>query len=131
MKHTLLTTVTGIMAMLAQPLSAGGTVEKVGASVDAVVADTTITLQEVAVRSNFANEQSTALSLTTLSPQHIRLYASGPNYVEMMQGVPGVYAAASTGAYGDGALNSRGFKRDNRAILLNGIPIQGLTSGSM
>ena len=28
MKHTLLTTVTGIMAMLAQPLSAGGTVEK-------------------------------------------------------------------------------------------------------
>ena len=51
MKHTLLTTVTGIMAMLAQPLSAGGTVEKVGASVDAVVADTTITLQEVAVRS--------------------------------------------------------------------------------
>ena len=107
MKHTLLTTVTGIMAMLAQPLSAGGTVEKVGASVDAVVADTTITLQEVAVRSNFANEQSTALSLTTLSPQHIRLYASRPNYVEMMQGVPGVYATASTGSYGDASLNIR------------------------
>ena len=131
MKHTLLTTVTGIMAMLAQPLSAGGTVEKVGASVDAVVADTTITLQEVAVRSNFANEQSTALSLTTLSPQHIRLYVSRPNYVEMMQGVPGVYATASTGSYGDASLNIRGFKQDNIAILLNGIPIQGLTSGSM
>ena len=119
------------MAMLAQPLSAGGTIEKVDACVNEVASDTTITLQEVAVRANFADEHETALSLTTLSPQHIRLYATRPNYVEMMQGVPGVYATSSTGTYGDGTLNMRGFKQDNIAILLNGIPIQGLTSGSM
>ena len=131
MKKTLLSTVTGIMAMLAQPLSAGGTIEKVDAHVNEVASDTTITLQEVAVRANFADEHETALSLTTLSPQHILLYATRPNYVEMMQGVPGVYATSSTGTYGDGTLNMRGFKQDNIAILLNGIPIQGLTSGSM
>ena len=65
MKQTLLTTVTGIMAMLAQPLSAGGTIEKVDAHVNEVASDTTITLQEVAVRANFADEHETALSLTT------------------------------------------------------------------
>lgn len=102
---------------------AGGTNE--------VVKDTTITLQEVSVRANFCNEQETPLNLTTISPQDIRLHVTAPNYVEMMQGVPGVYATASTGNYGDAALNMRGFKQDNIAILLNGIPIQGLTSGSM
>lgn len=104
---------------------AGGTNEKTA------VADTTITLQEVSIRSNFSDEKRTPLSITTISPQDIRLHATAPNYVEMMQGVPGVYATASTGNYGDAALNIRGFKQDNIAILLNGIPIQGLTSGSM
>ncbi len=95
------------------------------------VADTTITLQEVSIRSHFSDEKETPLSITTISPQDIRLHATAPNYVEMMQGVPGVYATASTGSYGDASLNMRGFKQDNIAILLNGIPIQGLTSGSM
>ncbi|MCQ2290501.1 MAG: TonB-dependent receptor plug domain-containing protein [Muribaculaceae bacterium] len=94
-------------------------------------ADTAVTLQEVAVRANFSNEQKTPLNLTTLSPQDIRIHATAPNYVEVMQGVPGVYATASTGNYGDASLNIRGFKQDNIAIMLNGIPIQGLTSGSM
>lgn len=95
------------------------------------VSDTTITLQEVSIRSHFSNEQETPLSITTIRPQDIRLHATAPNYVEMMQGVPGVYATASTGNYGDATLNMRGFKQDNISILLNGIPIQGLTSGSM
>ena len=132
MKKTLSVILTGIVSTMAvMPLSAGGTVEKVGIHTDEAAADTTITLQEVSIRSHFANERETPLSLTTLSPQHIRLYATRPNYVEMMQGVPGVYATSSTGSYGDATLNMRGFKQDNIAILLNGIPIQGLTSGSM
>ena len=95
------------------------------------VADTTITLQEVSIRSHFSNEKETPLSITTISPQDLRLHATAPNYVEALQSLPGVYATASTGNYGDATLNMRGFKQDNIAILLNGIPIQGLTSGSM
>ena len=99
--------------------------------VDEVVKDTTITLQEVSVRANFSDERQTPLNITTITPQQIRLHATDPNYVGMMQCVPGVYATASTGSYGDATLNMRGFKQDNIAIMLNGIPIQGLTSGSM
>lgn len=99
--------------------------------VDEMPVDTTFSLQEVTVLANFLSEKNTPLNLTTIAPADIRLHASAPNYVEMMQGIPGVYATASTGNYGDASLNMRGFKQENIAILLNGIPIQGLTSGSM
>lgn len=91
----------------------------------------TISLQEIFVRANFLNEKVSPLNLTTITPNDIRLHASAPNYLELMQGTPGVFATASTGNYGDATLNIRGFKQENIAILLNGIPIQGLTSGSM
>ncbi|MBO4723719.1 MAG: TonB-dependent receptor plug domain-containing protein [Bacteroidaceae bacterium] len=96
-----------------------------------VLTDSVINLQEVVIRDNFSSSETTPLSIKTLSPSHIKLYSTSPNYVEMMQGIPGVYATPSTGSYGDATLNIRGFKQENISILLNGIPIQGLTSGSM
>lgn len=114
---------------------AGGVSEKDAGKSGSVspteLSDTTITLQEVSIRGNFCNERETPLNLTTITPQDIRLHFTSPNYVEMLNGVPGVYATASTGSYGDASLNMRGFKQDNISIMLNGIPIQGLTSGSM
>ena len=96
-----------------------------------VLTDSVINLQEVVIRDNFSAADNAALSLKTLSPSHIKLYSTSPNYVAMMQGIPGVYATPSTGSYGDATLNMRGFKQENISVLLNGIPIQGLTSGSM
>ena len=96
-----------------------------------VLTDSVINLQEVVIRDNFSDLQTTPLSIKTLQPSHIKLYSTAPNYVEMLQGIPGVYATPSTGSYGDATLNIRGFKQENISILLNGIPIQGLTSGSM
>jgi len=96
-----------------------------------VLTDSVISLQEIVIRDNFSDSQTTPLSIKTLQPSHIKLYSTAPNYVEMLQGIPGVYATPSTGSYGDATLNIRGFKQENISILLNGIPIQGLTSGSM
>ncbi len=93
--------------------------------------DTTLTLQEVTVNANFLNSKLAPLSFTTIKPTDVTRHTSAPNFVEMLQAVPGVYATSSTGSYGDATLNMRGFKQDNIAVLLNGIPIQGLTSGSM
>ena len=95
------------------------------------IVDSTISLQEVTVRAHFAEQNNTPLNLTTITPADIQMHQSAPNYLEMLQGIPGVYATASTGSYGDATLNMRGFKQDNISIMLNGIPIQGLTSGSM
>ena len=96
-----------------------------------LMADSAINLQEVTVSAHFVKANETPLNLSTITPADIRLHQTAPNYLEMFQGLPGVYATASTGSYGDATLNMRGFKQDNISILLNGIPIQGLTSGSM
>lgn len=93
--------------------------------------DTVLSLQEVVVHTHLADAGNTPLNLTTISPSAILMNVTSTNYVKMLQGIPGVYATASTGSYGDASLNMRGFKQDNISILLNGIPIQGLTSGSM
>ena len=98
---------------------------------EGLLADSAINLQEVTVSAHFVKANETPLNLSTITPADIRLHQTAPNYLEMFQGLPGVYATASTGSYGDATLNMRGFKQDNISILLNGIPIQGLTSGSM
>ena len=76
--------------------------------------DSTVTLQEVSVRANFANEQVTPLNLTTITPQSLRIHTTAPNYVEVMQGVPGVYATSTSGSYGDASLKIRGFKQTHQ-----------------
>ena len=84
-----------------------------------VLTDSVFNLQEVVIRDNFSDSETTPLSIKTLQPSHIKLYSTAPNYVEMLQGIPGVYATPSTGSYGDATLNIRGFKQENISILLN------------
>lgn len=93
--------------------------------------DTVYSLQEVTVNANIRKAETSPLSLTTVSRQRIFENVAAPQFTEMMKGNSSVYATAETGSYGDAKLNIRGFKQDNIAIMLNGIPIQGLTSGSM
>jgi len=71
------------------------------------------------------------LRLTDISQEQIRIEAPGRTFPELIRNVPGVYASSETGSYGDAKLNIRGFKQENISVLLNGIPISGLTSGSM
>ena len=93
--------------------------------------DKMLTIQEVTVEANFLRPETSPLSLSTIRPADVTRHTASPNFVEMLQSLPGVYATPSTGSFGDASLNMRGFKQENIAVLLNGIPIQGLTSGSM
>ncbi len=102
-----------------------------GETTEELTKEKMLTLQEVTVKANFLNVENAPLSLTTIKPADVDRHPASPNFVEMFQSVPGVYATPSTGSYGDATLNMRGFKQENIAVLLNGIPIQGLTSGSM
>lgn len=91
----------------------------------------TVSLQEVTVTNNFVRRDYSPLRVTTISSQDIKARSTRRTFPEMMQGTPGLFATAETGSYGDAKLNIRGFKQENIGVLLNGIPIQGLTSGSM
>ena len=91
----------------------------------------TLTLQEVTVNANFSNPRNSPLRLTTIDSETLRSRGATRTYPELLKGIPGVYATAETGSYGDAKFNIRGFGQENIAVLLNGIPISGLTSGNM
>ena len=90
-----------------------------------------LSLQEVKVVSSFKRTSSSALRLTTIDNSQIAVRATARTYTELLKSVPGVYATAESGSYGDAKVNIRGFKQENISVLLNGIPISGLTSGNM
>ena len=91
----------------------------------------TLTLQEVTVNAVFSSPKNSPLRLSEIDSETLKARASSRTYPELLKGIPGVYATAETGSYGDAKFNIRGFGQENIAVLLNGIPISGLTSGNM
>ena len=91
----------------------------------------TLTLREVTVKAVFSNPKNSPLRLSEIDSGTLKARASSRTYPELLKGIPGVYATAETGSYGDAKFNIRGFGQENIAVLLNGIPISGLTSGNM
>ena len=91
----------------------------------------TVVLDGSSISANIANAAISSLRLTDINREKIRENAPGRTFPEMMRNIPGVYSTAETGSSGDAKINIRGFKQENISVLLNGIPISGLTSGSM
>ncbi len=91
----------------------------------------TLALQEVTVSATFSNSKNSPLRLTTIGNAALKSRASSRTYPELMKGIPGLYATSESGSYGDAKMNIRGFRQENTAVMLNGIPISGLVSGSM
>ncbi len=95
-------------------------------------ADTTaILLNEITVSAGIQNKRSSPLRLTSIDEKQIKIKSAGKTFPELLKEVPGVFATAETGSFGDAKINIRGFQQENISVLLNGIPISGLTSGSM
>lgn len=101
-----------------------------GANPTTEVADT-LSLKEITIKANFSSANNTALRLKTISNSEIKERSSARTYPEMLKGIPSLYATSESGSYGDAKLNIRGFAQENLSVLLNGIPISGLVSGSM
>jgi iron complex outermembrane receptor protein len=88
-----------------------------------------MTIQEAVTKASFA--AASPLRLATIDSRSIMNRSWSRTYPELIGGVPGVYATSESGSYGDARLNIRGFAQENIAVLLNGIPISGLTTGGM
>jgi len=88
-------------------------------------------LDEATVSAAVAAAGLSPLRVTDISKEQITVNSPGRTFPELIRNVPGVYSTSETGSYGDAKINIRGFKQENISVLLNGIPISGLTSGSM
>ncbi|MGM9739486.1 MAG: TonB-dependent receptor [Candidatus Cryptobacteroides sp.] len=92
---------------------------------------TSIVLDGSSISASIANAALSSLRLTDINQEKLRGNAPGRTFPEMIRNIPGVYSTSETGSFGDAKINIRGFKQENISVLLNGIPISGLTSGSM
>ena len=93
--------------------------------------DSSILIKEIIVSSGVKQKNVSPLRLVDIDEKTIAIQAAGKTYPELLKDIPGIYATAETGSYGDAKINIRGFKQENISVLLNGIPISGLTSGNM
>ncbi len=97
-----------------------------------VSCDTSVfALDEVTIHAGVKNARTSPLRLKSVDASEIEVKASGKTFPELLKDIPGIYATDETGSYGDAKINIRGFKQENISVLLNGIPISGLTTGNM
>jgi hypothetical protein len=89
----------------------------------------TIGLEEVSIIASDAVERRTPVSVSMISSGVIESRLGDQPFPEIMKAVPGVYASRTGGGSGDASVNVRGFKQENVALMLNGIPISSVENG--
>jgi hypothetical protein len=88
-----------------------------------------INLQEVSILAEVAQERYNPLSFNQIDAQTISSRLGDRTLPEIMERTPGVYGSRDGGGSGDASLSIRGFKQENIAVLLNGVPINGAENG--
>lgn len=88
-----------------------------------------IGLKEVSVIAPSVVDRKTPVSASTITAQAIQRRLGDQPLPEIMKSVPGVYATRQGGGSGDASVNIRGFKQENIALLLNGVPIGSVENG--
>lgn len=88
-----------------------------------------IGLAEVNIIAGSAVERQTPVPVSNITALTIDNQLGDRPFPTIMNMVPGVYATRTGGGSGDAALNIRGFKQENIALMLNGIPINSVENG--
>jgi len=86
-------------------------------------------LKEVNIISGYAQERKTPIAASTIKALTIERKLGNQELPEIMKMSPGVYATRQGGGTGDASLNIRGFKQENVALLLNGVPVGSVDNG--
>ncbi len=86
-------------------------------------------IDEVTVSLGFVKDKNTPVSITEIPARKIKSRLSGNPLPVILNADPSVFAVRTGGGSGDAVLSMRGFKQENVALLLNGIPINGEENG--
>lgn len=92
----------------------------------------TIGLEEVKVLASFGNpEGKEPVVLSTIGSARIRERLGNQEFPEILKSVPSVYTSKQGGGFGDSRMTLRGFGSENIALLINGVPVNGMENGSV
>jgi len=89
-------------------------------------------LDEIVVTAtSFAIGRKTPVAVSTVKAADIEAKLGNQEFPEILKSTPGVYATKQGGGYGDGDINLRGFRTQNIAVMINGIPVNDMENGAV
>lgn len=88
-------------------------------------------LKDVVVTQSIARTRKTPVAISSVDAITIETKLGNQEFPEVLKTTPGVWATKDGGGYGDAKINMRGFKSENVAALINGIPINDMEWGGI
>ena len=141
-------TVTDIDGYFKQGVAQGGTlvfkyvgfkdlkkkITQKGASVDLGVIKMdpdAVMLADVTITSSVAVARKTPVAVSTVDPVFIEDRLGSQEFPEILKSSPGIYTTKDGGGYGDAKTTVRGFKSENVAMMVNGVPMNGMENNKV
>ena len=141
-------TVTDIDGYFKQGVAQGGTlvfkyvgfkdlkkkITQKGASVDLGVIKMdpdAVMLADVTITSSVAVARKTPVAVSTVDPVFIEDRLGSQEFPEMLNSAPGIYTTKDGGGYGDAKTTVRGFKSEDVAMMVNGVPMNGMENNKV
>jgi hypothetical protein len=89
------------------------------------------TLEGITLVADIAKERKTPVAFTTIKPRKLEEELGGRDIPLVLNQTPGAYATEQGGGDGDARINIRGFKQENMAVLIDGIPVNDMENGAV
>lgn len=80
----------------------------------------------VTITSSVAVARKTPVAVSTVDPVFIEEKLGSQEFPEILKSTPGIYTTKDGGGYGDAQTRIRGFKSENVAMMINGVPMNGM-----
>ncbi len=88
-------------------------------------------LQDVVVTQSVARTRVTPVAASNINAATIETKLGNQELPEVPTNTPGVWTTRAGGGFGDAKTNMRGFKSENVAIMINGVPINDMEWGGV
>ena len=89
------------------------------------------TLQDVTITGQIAVQRKTPIAVSQVTALEIEERLGGGEFVEVLKNTPGVHANSGGGGWGDSEIWMRGFDNTNIAMMINGVPMNGMENGKV
>src|SRR5688572_25399179 len=88
-------------------------------------------LTAVEVTANVAVERETPVAFSAIGEMQLRENLAARDLPMILNETPGVYATQTGGGTGDSEIAIRGFKQENVAVMVNGVPVNDMENGAV
>lgn len=88
-------------------------------------------LGEVSIIASYATDRKTPVAISNIPAAIITEKLGNQEFPEILKSTPSVYVTKDGGGFGDSRINIRGFNTSNIGVLINGVPVNGMTNGKV